>query len=290
MEQKNPFWEVGVKSVVIFFNKSISRDNELIDEDNTNSNSRLWVQSDCTIYKEYNTDDILTEKNIVNIEDFSHGWKKIILSKIKELTLPQEIVVDKESRIIGYTMKYYSDACVLSDYLANDSIRNSMKLDVFVQLAEVIKRMPYGVFIGDLHEKNVLVDGKGKIHLIDIDGFSQIHNQMTCPMEYYLSGTTMKKYMHGDTLKISKNTDIFCYCCMLVEWISGIRMIQQFTQKEIYDYLKWIFDVSRNKKLVDMIRRLYEPKKNYISLTAIKRINANFIEKYSYMEYLKSID
>ena len=152
--------------------------NEISQENNPNATAHLYIQESGLVYKEYFDFNELTRKNIENLLVIARSSQ---MKAIEELAFPQEIV-EKEGRVIGYTMPYCPGRQLL-DYINDENISFDAKLSCFAQLAHVIAQLPGNIYIGDLHMKNVIVDKAGKIHVIDLDGFSvEEANLLSCPM------------------------------------------------------------------------------------------------------------
>ena len=144
----------------------------------------------------------LSKKNIANLLLIVQNKK---IRKITEIVLPLDIIRDTTT-VLGYTMPYIEGKS-LEEYLLDKKLSNSKKLDVLIELARVINTMPRGIYIGDLHSNNVVIDEKGSVHIIDVDGFSiKKGYQMSCPAEHWLTDMAWvqnRKYWHKGEFIIS---------------------------------------------------------------------------------------
>lgn len=258
---------------------------EISQAENLNATARLWIQPDQTVFKEYVIRNELTYQNIVNL---------LLISKIKnlykfpEIVMPLTIVRDSD-QVLGYTMPYVS-GITLNDFLDNKNISNYRKLNVLISLADVINRMPKGVYIGDLHAKNIIVDEKDKIHLIDIDGFSLRKGyQISCPAEYWLKDTIWflnKKYWKNGKFVISNNTDIICWYMIFIRWLMNASPLM-YTQEEVCRYFSYLKSIGFPTSIYDDILRLSSRRCNIIIIEHIKELYNKEINLYSYHEYRK---
>ena len=204
--------------------------------------------------------------------------------------MPTAIATDG-GRIVGYLMPYHPGRS-LYGYLEDPSVDASAKLAAFVQLAGVLKRLPPGVFVGDLHGDNVIVDGSGRIHLIDLDGFSvRPRYLLTCPLSSLASSwepLRLRKYRGpGGAFRVSRDSDIFCYFRLLLMWIMGGIDFTTYTVGELFRYLDYLESAGFSEETLRMLRRLFRPGANRIDPRAIAGIDAAAAEEYGYGVYLR---
>ena len=143
----------------------------------------------------------------------------------------------------------------------NDKLK-IYKLIVFAKLASVINKLPQGVYIGDLHVNNVLVDSDYEIHLIDIDGFST-ENGETLSVPLPLPNIRQKYYNKLGEPIISRNSDIYCIYRMFIDWIgSGFNLLEGKYRK---NYLSYLHKIEGGELLTHQLRRLYHRTENIVS-------------------------
>ena len=91
-----------------------------------------------------------------------------------EVISPNELVFNKEDKIIGYTMPFLRGSEVLykySDKNFRSTIQNDDIVEIFKNLFVIVKELhTKGVVIGDFNDLNILVKDK-KCFLIDADSF-----------------------------------------------------------------------------------------------------------------------
>ena len=107
------------------------------------------------------------ERNLANLKLISD---QLHSDDFLELVLPTELI-EYDGNIVGYLMPYV-EGVTFDEILQNREIPRHIILNIFDQLALVINKLPTNIYLGDLHPKNVIVTNDGKVHLIDVDGFS----------------------------------------------------------------------------------------------------------------------
>ena len=264
-----------------------SFEKEISQENNPNANARLWIQPNNTVLKVYSVWNNQTKSNNDMLQEICRVKQ---LFSMREIAMPLQILFENNV-IIGFTMPYYT-GIHLDDYLSNPLIPSESKLHCLIKLAEIINAMPKDVFIGDLHGKNILVESNDNIHIIDIDGFSIKGHEQTCPLKAFSARKDIlgqRKYHHFDgSLKISRDTDIFCFFIFFLEWIMGGINFMAYTRNEINEYLDYIGDKGFPREIKLMINRLFDRKHNYIEPNVFESINLSLIGYYSYPAYVKS--
>lgn len=253
--------------------------NEISQENNPNATARLFIQDNGLLYKEYFNFNELTQKNIENLLVIAQTPQ---LQTIRALTLPVKIV-RKSGRVIGYTMPYHKGR-TLWDFVNDDAVPFGRKLNCFRQLAEVITRLPEGVFVGDLHMKNVLVDSRDQIHLIDIDGFSLAQGHLlTCPMNKVIQKDGR---LQGEKYAaISRNTDILCFYDAFLYLLLGRIYFTMYAHGCFLDYLTYLEQTGFPRALVEDIRCLFSDEPNRLTVSALDAIDPKKAEDYSFRAY-----
>lgn len=268
------------------WNQILTSAYKISQEDNFNANARLWVCSDGTVLKHYVKFDAMTQKNIHNLLSLS---KMRELYLIPQLVMPLEILREGNS-VIGYTMPFCAgipldEAISISDY-SPDEILNA-----FISLADAICCLPRRVFIGDLHGRNVLVERGGKIHIIDIDGFSIFPKyELTCPMAFFLSHDlcSSQKYRHrSGKLKVSRNTDVFSFFVLFLQWIMGTGTFFSYTAGEMYRYFTYLEKHGFPADVLDMILQVFRSGRNRLKPGLLRQIDLSRLSEYRFSSFVK---
>ncbi len=262
----------------------IQLDNELLQNGNENRNAALWLQPEGMVYKQYIDYNDTAIKNHHVLIKISANKK---LSNLPEITMPLHIVTEG-NRICGYLMEYHEGKS-LSDIVDSTDISSEYKLSCFIKLARVINNLPRDIFIGDLHSGNVIVLPDGDIRLIDIDGFSIKGCEITCPLYSYGANRDvfgLPKYLHRDgTPKVSRESDIFCFFVLMLEWIMDVGCVLAYTKQELFRYFEFLKDEGFEPKILRMIYRLFNPQKNRLNPKSLKKLDVSEIGKYSYAAF-----
>ena len=204
------------------------------------------------------------ERNLANLKLISD---QLHSDDFLELVLPTELI-EYNGNIVGYLMPYV-EGVTFDEILQNRKIPKDIILNIFDQLALVINKLPTNIYLGDLHPKNVIVTNDGKVHLIDVDGFSVSNGfMMTCPLYYDKSKENIlprDKYFNKDgSVKIGKNTDIYLLIEMILTWIFNEINPLLFSKRRWRLFLEYLSAKGIPKQVVNMIERLRGEENNYL--------------------------
>ena len=136
---------------------------------NENRNSEIFIYND-QILKIYMNTDEMYKYNIDVIKELVNHYDS--LKSIKELILPNSIILYND-RVVGYRMSYVK-GITLEDAISNNLLTEEEMKIIFKKILKIIdklKELSLDIFIGDLHEKNVIIDDKLNISIIDSDSF-----------------------------------------------------------------------------------------------------------------------
>lgn len=256
---------------------------EITQKCNWNSTSRLWLQRDSgTIYKEYVISNFTSLRNKINLILLSRRKE---LYSIPEIVMPQQII-RKNINICGYIMPYI-EGWSLGDYLRDGAVSANLKLDALCKLADVIQKLPVGVFIGDLHADNVVVTKGGEIKIIDIDGFSLRSGfKISCPIGCYLHfnciGKLSKYRKATGRMRISRDSDILCFFIIFLQWLMGNYSLLMLSESEWFRYFDYLKEIGFPDSILEMLAVLFSKKSNYLDASRLREIQPSMIEKYTY--------
>lgn len=263
--------------------ENLTFDTEISQEDNLNATSKLWIQNNGTVFKQYIIYNELTEKNIDNLLQIA-SYKK--LKRISELSMPLAIY-ENNGKVEGYLMKYHS-MNPLSYYF--DKREHSVVFMVFQHLAALINKLPKDVFIGDLHAGNILAS-KENIRVIDIDGFSLKHgHKISCPLKWYSEHSIFyhKKYRDskGD-FAISRDSDIACFLWLFLNYLMKVNPFS-YTENELRNYMEFLKERGLPRDLYEMIICMMSPKHNYLIPKAFEAVPTQILSDCSYKDFIIS--
>lgn len=262
--------------------------NEIPQTDNENANAQLWIQRDDTVLKQYVIFNSITKKNIHILTRVARMKR---LRKIEQLVLPLQIVYAGKD-IVGYTMPYCG-GITLDEAIVSGDYSPQCILAAFESLAKVINKLPRRVRIGDLHGKNVLVEETGDIHIIDIDGFSICPQYiMTSPIsglhDYVMIQGLRKYWNHKNELKISKDSDVFCFFLLFLRWIMQSSSLEMYSPDEVFRYFAYLERVGFPGEILDMIYQLFAEGENVLSPELLQSVDLSQLEKYRYREFVET--
>ena len=252
---------------------------EISQDNNANANSQLYILENGLVFKLFipESDYLQNVRNLFCLKEYGE------LKSVKEVVLPVELIRMEED-IIGYFMPYVKGR-TLTTFLHDSTILPEKKLNVFVKLASAINKLPEGVYVGDLHAKNVLVDADYEVYLIDIDGFST-ENGETFSVPQPLPNVRKKYYNKLGEPIVSRNSDIYCLYSMFIDWIgNGFSLLEGKYRKK---YLSYLHHIEGGKLLAHQLKILYNKSDNIISPEAFRQIDVTRIFADEYPEKIKT--
>lgn len=260
------------------------RINEISQADNLNATTRLWIQPNGLLYKQYVIGNLTTFRNILSL--LVVGCNSALQS-IPQIVTPKRIVYFGPIPV-GYLMDYCQGQ-TLWDFLDDPKLSPTSKLSCFQNLADAISRIPRNIFIGDLHGGNVIVSEDSSIWIIDVDGFSFSGNEISCPLAYVPGAEEafpMRKYWHRfGRFRISRNSDILCYFSMFLQWLMGGLNPFGYTTEELLRYISYLETTGFPVQIVHMMRQLFDEAPNEINPDPFGQIDVSQLSNYTYSAY-----
>lgn len=258
--------------------------NEISQADNLNATTRIWIQSNGLLYKQYVIWNLTTFRNILSL--LVAGCNSSLRSN-PQIVTPERIVffglIPK-----GYVMDYCRGQ-TMRDFLDNPKFSPTAKLSCFQNLADAINHIPRNIFIGDLHGGNVIVSEDSSIRIIDVDGFSFSGNEISCPMSYVPDADESfpaRKYWHrSGKFRISRNSDILCFFSMFLQWLMGDLYPFGYTTEELLRYISYLETAGFPSQIVQMMRRLFDEAPNEINPEPFGQIDISQLSNYTYSAY-----
>jgi hypothetical protein len=191
--------------------------NKIIQQDNYNSCSTLFIYDD-KVLKVYDEDNEFTKFNLNVIKNIIN--KKSYLSNIEELVLPKELLIYND-KIVGYTMPYIK-GITLDEAIKNNLFNDDEMKNIFIKLLNTINKfdkLPFKFSIGDMHEKNIIIDKNHNINIIDSDSFIIDNNKLLVD-DNYLVGKYVNHFYDNDQLeKIGSTTDYYSLLCIILNYV-----------------------------------------------------------------------
>lgn len=261
-------------------------ENRIIQVGNYNANAELFIYNK-TVIKIYNGDD---NHNTFNINVIKNIFSKLsVLSSISELVLPKNLIVYNDN-IVGFSMPYING--ITLEKTVNKNLYSDQEIKkIFLRLLNIINRchnLPFHFYIGDMHEKNIMIDKNNKIYIIDPDSFIINDNKLSIDGKYLIGKYTNHFYNNSEIEKIQSSADHFSLLCMILNYafkniiedtsepVTWLKSDLQF--KEIYPILNrvnenFILSEEDINKIFDFKNKLeYKPKDNKELLREIRRV------------------
>lgn len=251
------------------------------------------------------------KKLIKIIRDFYNRYTQIGLKNVKilkeyneilsiafpEFVLPEALVYI-EDELRGYIMQYIT-GITLSDYLKKTDIPLEKKLAILKDMGKILEKIfsfnkiPYNIILGDLHENNIIINNNGQIRIIDLNGIYLIPKEI--PNCKYLRMAVDELRYKKPKYEVNilgevtpnKDTDIFCYGMMIMNFISQ----SEFGKLPFYKikrYLNYLKTIGFPTEFVNCIANLYSSDKNVNPYPYIESITEEMIENASMKTYCKT--
>ncbi len=257
---------------------------------NINAYSRLLLlpkyrQVAKVCYKEHD----LWRKNLKNLELIC---KRIDAKDFPEIVFPTHWL-EYKGNIVGYLMPYI-EGKTFDTILLQREISKQKVLLLFDKLSSIIQRLPNDVHLGDLHAKNIIVTNNDDVFLIDIDGFSVDSGyHLTCPLDYdinYFDNSLKSKYFNDDfTVKIGRNTDIYCLLKIFLTWLLNDINPIRFSIRRRLLFFEYLLKKGVPYQVIDMISMAFKEDDNYLVDLPFKHFS-KVIDNISYEDYLSTMD
>ena len=248
--------------------------NRIIQVDNFNSNAEIFIYDD-TILKVFPNQDDYSKYNLSVVKNLFK--KEKYLKKIPELVLPKEFLY-YYGKLVGFTMPYVKGKS-LQDFLADENVSEDEKYIVFIKILDFIKsleRLPFDFYIGDIHEKNIMVSDYLKINVIDCDSYIIKNKKSKDDLGIRMGKFVNFHFSDEEIDKINIGADYYSLLCLVLNYylngmienyndpVSTLLDDKQFSM--IHDILERTKDI-RNFKLteqdIDRIHNL-KGKINYV--------------------------
>lgn len=211
--------------------------------------------NDICMDRMYVINELYDNKNIIGIE---------------ELVMPIErarIYNDNIACIYPYVPSY-NFKNVIND--SGVSVRD--KINYLKQIGEILDKMDKvrrrgeisTFYLGDVHESNFIINkNTNRVNVVDMDSskinFSSDNSSKylyLCDSIYGIDKYKVREHFGVSVCKIDKNTDIFCYIIIILNYILGIDMCSL----DIKDYnicMEYLKDMGVSNSLVDILYRVY---------------------------------
>lgn len=244
--------------------------NKIKQFNNDNANSELFIYNN-EVLKIYIKNDSIVDYNISVVMKLLS--KKEYANKIKELVLPNDLII-YNNNIVGFSMPYINGA-TLDEIIQNNLLSDDDIYNLFLKLLDTIERLEELTFklsIGDIHEKNIIIDNDFNINIIDCDSFI-IDNNKLIDNGNCLIGKYINRYFNNDILKNTKqSTDYFSLLCMVLNYcfkdiiIDKSKPISEIISDKQFSGLNFIFRRINNKNFIltqNDISKIFEFKNNF---------------------------
>mgnify|MGYP004605539881 FL=1 len=211
---------------------------------NTNSYSDLFVYGD-NVYKIYNDRFDVAFQNIEILKRIFKYYNE--LSTVKELVLPNNILIYNK-HYVGFSMPYIK-GITLEKIITEGKFPTSEIKRIFIYLLDLINKFqnfPFPFAVGDLHEKNIILDEKGQIRIIDCDSFI-IDNVNIFSNEKVIYG----KYLANNNYTSKENSSVdYVFLLSMI-----LNYVLSFNCNEINPIEFMLDNIKLNDITLDLLKR-----------------------------------
>ena len=217
----------------------------------------FYVPNSSKIIKIYHTKDsryLINKKRIVeNLIKFNKS------ADISELVIPEDFVyIDNEfkgillPKINGINSSKYLDS----------NVPISKKIEVLKKIGIILEKVnKNNASFSDVHFDNFMVSNDN-VFGIDTDGMKIFNERgVTNFYLYHLTSHNIDKY-ETDCYGIvypSYNTDIYCYCMMILSFLSGNKNFYINDLDDFNSYLKYLKSNGFDECLINSLYTIYNP-------------------------------
>ena len=224
-----------------------------IRSDNPYRNSDIFFHDEL-VYKIYTNKNDVTTYNLGVINKIQK--KKKILSSIEELVLPIDIV-EYNDNVVGYVTKKINGS-TLKDLIVDEKITKEEMKRIFVDISNVIKKinqLDIDLSIGDLHEKNIIIDEKRSVHIIDCDSFVFDKEPLLLDNRPYYGKYINNFYSYEEIESKKINIDGLCFLSIMIN-----SLFCEITDNSVNPIMIAKND-KRFNKIYDLIKRVENDEK-----------------------------
>ena len=237
----------------------------------------IWsTESEILIYKrdkDWNNSTLIKklyiteEKKVQRKIDTITAMHDSELREHKELVLPEEVITIGGIKS-GFTIGEVVDSTNLAILLKDRRIHDRDKIKILKKVGELIQKVESGkqeFYFGDIQEFNFLVDKQGEIYAIDLDS-SAVNRKTPLETKYIIIDKkthNINKYKVNKAKRSypSKNTDIFCYNTMVLNYLAG-RNIANIEDDKYYEYIEYLQYIGIPQAMIDIYLNHYTDKDN----------------------------
>lgn len=245
----------------------------------------------------YYTRRLDTIQNNINI---LITYKEILKKYLPMLVLPEDYIFIENNNDyqIGFTLKPIIGTN-LQDILAEESYNYKKKILLIKNLGKFLEKFgsvpnfPYKIFIGDLHEGNIMITNNKTINLIDTTSLYIDTNFCEAqPSKYLEFNEEIKKEKYNTKYKMqsngliipNKNTDIFCYTFIILNALASTDMAH-LPLSVLNNYLDYLEYLKFNAYFLHSVTELFSTSDNQNPCEFLNNITNKQFKKAHYLEY-----
>ena len=211
--------------------------------------------NDICLNKMYVINELYDNKNIIGIDE--------LVMPIERARIYNDNIVCIYPYVPSYNFK---------DVINDNEVSVRDKINYLKQIGEILDKMDKvrkrgeisTFYLGDVHESNFIINkNTNRVNVVDMDSskinFSCDNSSKylyLCDSIYEVDKYKYREHFGVSVCMIDKNTDIFCYIMIILNYIFGIDMCSL----DIKDYnicMEYLRDMGVSNNLVDILYRVY---------------------------------
>ena len=216
--------------------------------------------NDICLDKMYVINELYDNKNIIGIDE--------LVMPIERARIYNDNIVCIYPYVPSYNFK---------DVINDNEVSVRDKINYLKQIGEILDKMDKvrkrgeisTFYLGDVHESNFIINkNTNRVNVVDMDSskinFSCDNSSKylyLCDSIYEVDKYKVREHFGVSVCNIDKNTDIFCYITIILNYILGIDMCSL----DIKDYnicMEYLRDMGVSNNLVDILYRVYTNEDN----------------------------
>ena len=221
--------------------------------------------------------------------------QEIFKESLPSIILPEHLIYI-DNNFLAHTMEYI-EGINISRVLSSSHYTNKDKIKLLIEIGKLletfgkIKGFKREIYLGDVHEDNFILDKNGNLRICDCPSCHILGNGVTYSKyleqnhNLYNVELSQKYEQNLDSIIIpNRNTDIFCYSFMILNFLSKSEL-QFLKLKKFINYIDYLSSLKINKEFLDSLVNLFTLKDNISPMPYLETLTDEQIRLSDYATY-----